>query len=640
MAHHGGRSGPQRTMMTGALVAALAAAGCTSPVAEPAVERVAQAMITPSCPYREVVAFDPTRRCDDLPHGGAPAGTWRGEAVIAPVDVGGVTGAYCRYRWDPASPSSNGRPPLGPFESRIAQVDCPLVAASAPPPPRAYPPEAWLPRQQALRAQAGWVARLPVGKGYPVTVAVVDSAVHPYDSPLLDNLGHGRAMGRLITDLACPAGAPCAVQIANHLALREVDETARADPADGGFFGTRAQLALAVQQGLDGWVSAVQAGRRSRAVVNLSLGWVPALDTNPRGSHGRTLPEDLVFQVLTRASCLGALVLAAAGNGAFAGTTGPTQPAGWEAEPAPGALACQRFAEPDWPFAGDLAVADAYRPLVHAVSAVDYHDQPLAVVRPGSIPRLMAHGMSAITDDPLRAPGHTLLLTGTSVSTALVAGAAAALWSHSPTLTAHGVASQLFSTGVSLPAVTTELCLPGGCAKHPARVSLCAAASALARPLSCSTVGLGAGRNPVLPAPPPPQVYGPRKICIDVGGRESCVPLDVPRAASAYAAPEEPWVLPQPVPWCPSCRLTRATGVVDGVVEIPGYLGIVSADLYTSVAGTGPAMFLPVNAGFASWLPGYSAAAAPGTALGGLILYGAVGSFALWGGAGELEVLP
>jgi hypothetical protein len=633
-----------RRAATLALVLAGAASACRgeqSPGVELQVERVTQAIVTPNCPYREVVAFDPLRRCDDLPHTGSPVGVWRGAKVIEPVDVGNVRGSYCRYRWDPASPSSTVRPPLAPFESRIAQVDCPLVAANAPVPPRQYPSGAWLPRQQRLHEQTGWVSKLPAGKDHPVTVAVVDSAVHPFNSPLLDNSGHGRTMGRLIDELACPSGPPCAVQITNHLALREVDEATKLDPADGGFLGTRAQLAGAVQQALDGWVAAVAVGRRSRTVINFSLGWVPALDDNPRGSHGRTLPEDLVFQVLTRASCLGALVVAAAGNGAFTSTTGPILPAGWEAEPAPTKTACQRFVDAGWPYLGDLSVPDAYRPLVHAVSALDYRDRPLAIVRPGSIPRLMAHGMSAITSDPLRRPEHTLLLTGTSVSAAVVSGAAAAVWSHTPTLTAHGVANLLFTTGVTIPTTSTQLCLAGGCAKHPARVSLCAAATELGGSrLPCATVGFGAGQSADLPPPPPAQVYGPRQICFEVLGRESCTPLDAPRVATAYAAPEAPWVLPQPVPFCPSCRLTQTTGVVDGVVEIPDYLGVVSADLYTSVAGTGPAMFLPINAGFASWLPGYNAAAAPGQAQAGLILFGAVGSFVVWGGAGELEVVP
>ena len=640
-----GLIGPNRRTAT--LAFALACAGVSCQGSEPPpdidndIERVAQAIVTPSCPYREVVAFDPSKLCDDLPHGAAPVGIWRGTKVIEPVDVGNVRGAYCRYRWEPASPSAQGRPPLRPFESRIAQVDCPLVAANAPLPPRQYAPEAWLPRQQRLHEQEGRVSKLPAGQGYPVTVAVVDSAVHPYASPLLDNSGHGRTMGRLIDELACPSGQPCPVNIANHLALQEVDEASRSDPADGGFYGTRAQLAVAVQQALDGWVAGVQSGQLSRTVVNLSIGWVPALDTNPRGGHGRTLPEDLVFQVLTRASCLGALVVAAAGNGAFTSTTGPIYPAGWETQPAPTGTVCQRFVDGDWPFVGDLSVPNPYRPLVHAVSALDHVDQPLAIARPGSIPRLLAHGMSAITSDPLRPPLHTLLLSGTSVSTAVVAGAAAALWSHTPTLTAHGVANLLFTSGVPIPTVSTELCLAGGCAKQPARVSLCAAATALGgNRLSCTTVRFGAGKIPDLAPPPPAQVYGPRKICVELLERETCVQVDVPRVATEYAAPEEPWVLPQPVPWCPSCRLTQATGVVDGVVEIPSYLGIASADLYTSVLGTGPAMFLPINAWFSTPLPGYGVFGVPSQAQAGLILFGAVGSFAVWGGAGELAVAP
>jgi hypothetical protein len=76
------------------------------------------------------------------------------------------------------------------------------------------------------------------------------------------------------------------------------------------------------------------------------------------------------------------------------------------------------------------------------------------------------------------------------------------------------------------------------------------------------------------------------------------------------------------------------------VVEIPSYLGIASADLYTSVLGTGPAMFLPINAWFSTPLPGYGVFGVPSQAQAGLILFGSVGRFAVWGGAGELAVAP
>ena len=513
MNKHPRRGTPHRqtaTLATWFLCAAASCEGQREQAAPATVERVTQSIVVQDCPYREVVSFDPTSVCQPLPFRGTPAGVWRGSKVIDGVVLGGVSGAYCRYVWHPDSPGRNVRPPLQPFEQRTAQVDCPLVAPNAANPPTAYPPEDWLPRQQRLREHSGWVPALLTSGGLPVTVAVIDSAVHPHGSTSLDNSGHGRTMGRLIEDLACPQGQPCPVRIENHLALEEIGD-ARLDPANGGFFGTRAQLAAALQRALDQWVAAVRAGDQSRAVINLSLGWVPALDTNPRAISGRSLPEDVVFQVLNRASCLGALVVAAAGNGAFSSTSGPILPAGWEAQPAPGRLACGRYLDttgpltwPYWPFLGDWSVRDDYRPLVHAVSAVDYHDQPLAIVRPGSMPRLVAHGMGAITSDPTRPPGHTLMLTGTSVGTAIVAGAAAALWSYAPTLTAHGVADLLFSTGVGLPTVSTELCLPGACARTPVRVSLCAAASALiGSRVSCRTVGFGSGRSPDLPAPAP-----------------------------------------------------------------------------------------------------------------------------------------
>ena len=227
-----GPIGPNRRTAT--LAFALACAGVACQGSEPPpdidtdIERVAQAIVTPSCPYREVVAFDPSKLCDDLPHSAAPAGIWRGTKVIEPVDVGSVRGAYCRYRWEPAQSVGPGPPAAAAV--RIADRAGGLPAGGG---ERARCPRGSTRPRPGCRASSGctsrrgWVSKLPAGQGYPVTVAVVDSAVHPYASPLLDNSGHGRTMGRLIDELACPTGQPCPVKIANHLALQEVDEASQ-----------------------------------------------------------------------------------------------------------------------------------------------------------------------------------------------------------------------------------------------------------------------------------------------------------------------------------------------------------------------------------------------------------------------------
>ena len=85
-----------------------------------------------------------------------------------------------------------------------------------------------------------------------------------------------------------------------------------------------------------------------------------------------------------------------------------------------------------------------YHPLVFSVSGVEPDEDALANARTGALPRMVSAGahVNVETDAPT--------LTGTSTSTAALAGAAAQLWSRFPTLDAPTVMAYLYDTGLPL----------------------------------------------------------------------------------------------------------------------------------------------------------------------------------------------
>jgi hypothetical protein len=272
---------------------------------------------------------------------------------------------------------------------------------------------------------------------------------------------------------------------------------------------------------------------------------------------------------------------------------------------------------------------------VYAVGAVDYHDDPLPTTRPQSLPRLVAHGLSVVNRDPLRAPGHSLILTGTSMAAAEVSGIAGAVWGYIPELTPHQLMEAIYSTGVSLgTSPTTALCLGSECEKRlSSRVTLCHAASKLSQtPVPCTPVPAHGGTPPTLP---PPSIalatYGPPPVCFGFW----CFP-GTPRTTGPQANSDLPWVAPQPVPFCPSCLAHRSSKTISGYIQINNpSLGIADADLFTSFPGGQPVRYLPVDRPFYTSLGGATVPATPSYA--GLMLYSSVfGTF--WGGSGVIDV--
>ena len=377
--------------------------------------------------------------------------------------------------------------------------------------------------------------------------------------------------------------------VANHLALARTSPNV-VNTAQGGFFGTQTDLALAIVRAVDAWRLAVTTpgatSQQRRLVINLSLGWdpSPSYGGSYPGNSVAALPPPAraVHAAITHAVCQGALVIAAAGNqsGGSAPTMGPMFPAGWESKPAPGVAACQAFEGPF--FVSQVAglqvfgASPGYQPLVHAVAGVDGADAPLSSTRVGGRPRLAAYAYHVVTSDGL---SHSDILTGSSMAAASVSGIAATVWGYRPSLTAAQVMALVYSSGLSLDpspagAVKADFCLSGACGTTAIRrVSQCRAVALAcptgaercpATPPSClGTTAPYAGEGPTwLESTWPaalenvPHSSGALREDAACTSAQTCAPADS-KIENKYAMP---WVKPQPG-WtgCDVCALSDGT---------------------------------------------------------------------------------
>jgi hypothetical protein len=441
-----------------------------------------------------------------------PRGRWIGETIFGRCAKGKRQPCQpvvfdCRYRWtDPTSGPKYAE--LGGQDNleRPFKLACdqPLVALQAegvsyP----ALPTAAFNALRNNYRSAVEWVPDDQIAalqrRQSPVDIAVVDSAIFAYDDDVnRDFYGHGRAVGRVIADLACPGGNKQACRVDNHLALDRQALGALPDREHGGVYGDLSTLALTIHAALDGWVARAETSKtRPPLVINLSLGWDPrhagklkAFNIERRaelggdGGDGRDgdacpvtstagdgakpdpqyqLLEDGVRRAIERASCLGALVVAAAGNGdvpKVANVSDPDSgamlPAAWEALPAPTDQACEDrgLLRTGWSRPRGLGPG-SYHPLVYAATGVEYaHRFILSNTRSNGISRLGGPGLVVVSGET-RPPGpgvgaaqHTLPLSGSSMGAAAVSGVAAAAWSLRPDASPHEIMAILFRTGI------------------------------------------------------------------------------------------------------------------------------------------------------------------------------------------------
>jgi hypothetical protein len=351
---------------------------------------------------------------------------------------------------------------------------------------------------RAAFEQAGGLAASGALGEHPVMVAVVDSGSSNGEPEPAD---HGGAMQGLVLGMACAGRPDCPAWTRRTLAL-PIEPDGTVDDPNGGVYGTRGHVAIGVVEAVHAWRDAVLAADPElapRLVINLSLGWVAedgtdcslsqaspwcgtstalAFQTFMEGSQGLGYQEKVAVEALHAAllyaSCHGALVVAAAGNGrGDSCNEAPMAPAAWSKYRAPTLEECNELGfTPDLPVGFALAPEDpsGAAPLVLSVAAVDHDDRPIAATRPGTFSSLVAPGYHAV-GWPSKTP-----LTGTSVSAALVSGAAALVWSHAPGLSPMHVSDALWHFGKPLPLVPQAQTY-GSSPQHVRRLDACVASA-------------------------------------------------------------------------------------------------------------------------------------------------------------------
>jgi len=282
---------------------------------------------------------------------------------------------------------------------------------------------------------------------------------------------HGYTLDHIAQQLVCTQGpdAHCAAQITTRLAMPIIDfdpkksRHNRIHPSEGGYLGMQSDLAEAIRNEVDDWVKAKQ---QEHLVLNLSMAWDGDLfgGLNEQQIGEMRAGTQAVYRALQYATGFDVLVLAAAGNqkGAPCDNTGPLLPAAWE-------------------IGERLQSCSDEKPLVYAVGGVRSDGSPLLNARPGGMPLRAAYGEKAVvpTWDPKTLP---VMLTGSSVSTAVVSSIAAIVWDTRPDLDSYGVMKKLYESGEPL-AFKADFWAGSGTPSNPPfpivhRVSLCAALEA------------------------------------------------------------------------------------------------------------------------------------------------------------------
>lgn len=296
-----------------------------------------------------------------------------------------------------------------------------------------------------------------------VTMLVVDS--QSGNLQISATSKHGRHMGNIISDIACPDDDPtCRVDVRYVVGLPRLGN-GTANYVNGGWVGTRADIAAAIYEGVRRWEEGnATLEVPTRLVMNFSLGWEGMLF----GGLEDEMPASVeaVRTALEFAACHGALLIASTGNkGDFCGMTGPLLPAAWESRPAPDAARCAELGFPEPPLDDG-----AYRPLVHAVGGLDLDLGPMPGSRTGATPRLMAASSHVVAGEPLHGG-----LTGTSLAAAVTSAAAALVWSYQPELEAGEVMDLVYAGGIPLADHTTDFALADTTPAAPHRVDACQA---------------------------------------------------------------------------------------------------------------------------------------------------------------------
>ncbi len=393
----------------------------------------------------------------------------------------------------------------------------------------------------------------------PVVVGVIDTMPNgPTPDPRSE---HGENMAHFIADIACPSGeAGCAVVIERTLGMPRYPGGNGVDWDRGGFMATHADLAAAIMQQVKHWRQTASA--TTPRIINLSVGWEPGTF----GGNEITPPPRIaaVLTALEIAACEGALIIASAGNETALCGTGAMLPGGWEQRAAPTDARCQQLGITGTPTTG------SYRPLVHAVGGLDTANGPMPGTRTAGTPRLATAATYGVAGEGNLTTG----LTGTSVSAAVVSGAAALVWSYAPELSAHEVMDVLYATAEPT-GRDAEFNLPTS-PGDVRELDVCAALQlACEQSASCPTLSLGCVTGPVnvdlttavalvndveVDTTVKPS-FGKMKACAPTCGVATSATGTTPFPCFATKIPPSAYyVAPQPnSPACSHCTITGST---------------------------------------------------------------------------------
>lgn len=496
---------------------------------------------------------------------------------------------FCRFETAVANPSTNAIEAL--VGSRLRKVERECVVVSPQSDPTSLASLQWSALASELIEQSG-VAALAASNilgGAPVRLAVLDGNPTNAVDPETDSgtSPHGNALITMAEQLLCRGAGGCAAQITSRLALSflRVNPNQRVaadiDTINGGYLASVGELAAATYKEIAAWRGGA-AG--SRMIVNISLGWDGAYGGHESRVADMPAAAQAMHAVLLDASCRGVLVFAAAGNrsGDPAIETGPLLPAAWERRAAPDLLACTAAL-------GAGAVLDpmnfggsGYRPLVHAVSAIEADGTDLDNARLGARARLVAYGDHAVVESLARSAGEpTATLSGSSVATLLASANAALAWSHDSTMNPHQLVDFLYAAANGSSSALTrsaDICLQdgsgacvGGVDYRAHRLSLCLTRLATGDPSLTSTDCAWTADNPVMAVNYTAFDAVAARIdlanyshtSIDASCGATVLRTNPARPTPSQPCPhltlpslgERPWVLPQPgSDLCPQCE--------------------------------------------------------------------------------------
>lgn len=373
---------------------------------------------------------------------------------------------------------------------------------------------------------------------------------------------HGVILSETIRTLLCPE-ADCPVKVGAELALDlRIEDGALVRDPEGGDLGSILGLAASVVDAVERFEEQSAA---KHLVLNLSVAWLD--DAHTPTEVGERGPEVRRFMVdvLDWAACRGVLVFAAAGN-----NTG-------------GQLFQQGTMSPAEFFHREMPMDCDVRVRVQSVGAVVADgSRLLPTSRPLSTPNLVAHGQAAKVD------GYPPL-SGTSVSTAVVSAAAAAIWSTDAHLGRVDVHRRLWSQPADGPFQRQPDRSGALDRTHASVVRVCEAIGACGDPPVVEPVDWSAfDKTAYTMAPLAAAMPGDDRCSLALVWADPRWPLSDPcpiRQFYSPAAGTTGLVGTQPhVPTCPYCTVSKFDGQVRGEISgtVPDSISLLRIDTATN----------------------------------------------------------